>query len=267
MKFKRFSELLQQIEETSSRIDMTNILATMFKEANSEEVAIMCYLINGRVAPDFIPAEFNLADKSILSSLQSFAAATGKKIDVKGKYDSLGDLGLVAEEILGRNNKNKYKQNSVKDIYENLWKIVGVSGSGAVERKSEGIMNMLSEVSPLEGKYVVRILNQTLRIGSSRKTIMDALSVAKTGEKDDRDDIQRAFGVCSDMGYVAQRYMSGDDVSKIEITPGTPIAAMLVERVKEPKNIIERLKDPIVQPKYDGLRCQIHVGVDEEKKL
>jgi DNA ligase-1 len=246
---------------------MTELLSRIYSKADSDEIAIISYLINGRVAPEFIPAEYNLASKSILSSLRGLASKMGVKMDVKSEFDKRGDLGLVAEKILSMSKKTSKKNHSVKAVYEGLWEIVGIAGSGSVERKNERIINMLSDVSAVEGKYLVRILNQTLRLGSSRKTVMDALSFARKGDKRDRDEIQRAFGVCSDMGYVAQIYMERGvkGTESLDISPGTPVSLMLVERVKDPKEIIERLNNPIVQPKYDGLRCQIHVGVDQEK--
>jgi DNA ligase-1 len=267
MNFKRLSEYFSKIEKTPSRNEMTEILSKLYSKCNKDEVAIISYLLVGRVAPLFINAEFNIASKSLLEALKLLAGELkfrGNPVDV---YNKIGDLGSTAEKIIQKG-KNKIEGRSpqVSKVYSDLWEIVGISGGGSVERKKSKIVDMIKRVSPIEAKYIVRILSQELRLGSSSKTVLDALSFSSKGDKRDRLVIERAYGVCSDLGYVAQVYMDGGkkETEKIDITPGIPIASMLVEREKEPESIMKRMKNPIVQPKFDGLRCQIHVGVDEK---
>ena len=62
-KFIRIAEVFEQIEKLSSRNEMTDILASLFEEFDPEEVQILCYLIKGRVAPLFVPAEFNMSER------------------------------------------------------------------------------------------------------------------------------------------------------------------------------------------------------------
>ena len=69
MTFKRLSEYFTQLEETSLRNKMTEILAELFKEASTSEIGKLCYLLQGRVAPLYEAIEFGLADKMMIRAI------------------------------------------------------------------------------------------------------------------------------------------------------------------------------------------------------
>jgi DNA ligase-1 len=48
----------------------------------------------------------------------------------------------------------------------------------------------------------------------------------------------------------------------VKIQAGIPVASMSCEREKTFEKILERMGTAIIQPKYDGLRCQIHYSKD-----
>jgi len=264
MKFKKLSDFFEEIEATSSRLEMTDLLADIFTQSSKEEAAMVSYLIGGRVSPMFIPVEFNVAQKMLLRVLVGVGLAGKKRTDIKKLFDRLGDLGLVAGELVASMNK-RGKRLSISEVYEKLWEIALVSGHGSVGVRTQKMHDLIMSLSPVEAKYVVRILAQKLRLGCSSKTVLDAASVALKGDKSDRDEIERAFGVCSDLGHVVSTYLKSGlkGVGKIGIVPGVPVFSMLVEREKDVEAIIKRIPEPIVQPKFDGLRCQIHISGED----
>ena len=56
-------------------------------------------------------------------------------------------------------------------------------------------------------------------------------------------------------------------MKRISVTPGIPVFSMLVEREPDAESIMKRIPEAIVQPKYDGIRCQIHVGVEKGESM
>lgn len=270
VEFNLVSDYFSKIEKESSRLKMTDLLARLFQDCQgSSEIPVISYFVQGSLAPNFIPVEFDLANKSIMNVLELIRKDSDIDKTSSDMFDEMGDLGLVAEEIVKDLYSNNVKGLSISEVYSKLWKIALVSGSGSVDRKSNLLMNLLVSVSPTSAKYIVRIILDQLRLGLSSKTVLDALSVARTGSKGERDDIEKAYGVCSDLGFVASRYLDGgrESLEEIEIEPGIPIFSMLVEREKDVESIFERIPESIVQPKFDGLRCQVHVGTDFERQF
>ena len=260
MKFKELASFFDTIELTTSRLCMADLLANIFSLCSREEAAIVCYLVVGRVAPGFIPIEFHVSEKTILKVFSQHKDVGHE--GVTRKYESLGDIGLVAMEVAGKRCSSSL---SIMDVYKQFWGIAMVSGTGAVDVRNTKIRLLLDNLCSVEAKFVARILVQKLRLGLAAKTVLDALSVSSGRNKVVRAKIESTYGVCSDLGYVASVFLSAGikGLKKIVIVPGVPVFPMLVEREKTSAAIIKRIPKAIIQPKFDGLRCQIHIGIEK----
>lgn len=269
MNFITFSEYLSRIESVTSRKEMTSLLSELIGKCDGDEIAIVCYLLNARVAPLFVPIEFNVADKTLRKALESVVRSSSRSYDVSKGLRMLGDPGSVVEEIKLKYSEDRGETLSVAEVYGLLWDIAVQEGIGSSESRQNIIVALIKRLRPIEAKYAMRVLSQRLRLGAGSKTILDALSLKMKGNKGDREDLERAYGVCADLGYIAQVYMNEgtNGLRKIGVTPGVPVLPMLVDREKNASNIMKRMRKAIVQPKYDGIRCQIHIGVGEDKKM
>lgn len=254
MLFKDFCNTLQEIEKISSRLDMTALLKELFLDLDVEEVQMASYLLLGRVAPMFVPAEFNFSEKSLLNIY------AGHYSDVESLRNELGDIGLVAEKL----STEIGGEAVVKDVYISLWDVVNTIGTGSQQRTALIVSETILSSSPVEAKYFARIVSGKLRLGVSVKTLLDAFSFAIAGDKSVSEELNRAYGVSADLGYIAKVVFEDlkkaqESLGKIQVTPGIPLLSRLVERVKDFDEVFERLgEEVLVQPKFDGLRCQIH---------
>ena len=133
--FKEISEIFQTIEEIASRNEITEILASFYRELTSEEGEILSYLILGRVAPFFVNSEFNYSEKSLISLLEKYAKAKDIDIRVQQERDRLGDIGDTVK-LFSEKCGFVSKGASLFDAYDTLWGIVKTEGNGSVERKN-----------------------------------------------------------------------------------------------------------------------------------
>jgi DNA ligase 1 len=256
MKFSTLSESFENLEKTSSRIEITKILSELFKKSDGEEIEQIVNLSLGQLAPSFKSIVFNVAEKMMIQSIA--IAYQRPSEEVLKLYKLHGDLGLVSAALSKNENKSLV---SVKDIYAQLVQIANDEGEGSVDRKIQEIAKILQKVDALSAKYLTRIPVGNLRLGFSDKTIIDALSWMETGDKSRRKEIEKAYMVIPDIGFVAgQVKKNGATVvsKKIEPIIGTPILPMLAQRVKSANEMIEKMGEVSVEPKFDGLRVQIH---------
>jgi DNA ligase-1 len=260
--FKELSKLFENVENTSGRLDMTSLMGDFLKQCNIEEIQMISYLVQGRVAPKFVDSEFNYSEKSLTNLLEEYFK--GEDVDVKGIRQETGDIGDTVFELSNKL-KKRAKSRTIKEVYTLLWDIVNTSGSGSVERKGNLVIDFLTSTTDLEAKYFSRIVCGSLRLGLHSKTMMDVFSYTVTKDKELSDEFDRVFGVSSDIGYVAgflDNFSKEEilkNVENINITPGFPVLARLVERVGSFEEVKERLGDEfLVQGKFDGLRLQIH---------
>ena len=69
-----------------------------------------------------------------------------------------------------------------------------------------------------------------------------------------------AYNRCSDLGLIARTFWTEGEsgVNSLKVTVGRPIRSQLAERLPNPEAVIKKLGYVGVQPKYDGIRVQIH---------
>lgn len=248
---------------------MTLFMADLFKSFDKNEVSEALYMMQGRVAPKYMPIEFNFAGKMMV---RSFGFAWGlDKSEINRIYGQKGDLGLVAQELW----QGKDCGLDVVEIFQKLREIALISGKDSQKIKSDKVVWLLKNLNSISCKYIVRIILGKLRLGMSDKTILDALSWSIKGDKSLRPVIESAYGARSDIGVIVENALKKGEkgLKDIKIEVGTPVASKLVERERSTDAIIKRMRECIVQPKYDGLRSQIHYnksgieGINSSEKL
>lgn len=263
MKFKELAEYLQKLEKTSSRNEMTDILADLFKKSEAKEIEKTVNLILGQLAPTYEGVVFNIAERMMY---QVLAEAYGKDAsDVKKLYKKKGDLGEVAHDLAS----NKGNGLRVEAVYKKLLEIAEEEGSGSQERKIKKAAKLFSELHPLSARYVARIPVGKLRLGFSDMTILDALSVMLKGDKSVRKELEHAFNVTANIGRIAEKVKKSGlkEIKDAQAEPGTPIRPSLADRLPSAEKIIEKVGDRVaVEPKYDGFRSQVHIFNEKAKK-
>jgi len=246
MKFAELAKYLEKLEGTASRLEMTRILAELFKKTSADEARIVAYMTQGQLGPAYEAPNFAMADKMILKVLGETAEA---------KFKKLGDMGLVAEELGRGKNSNLV----VKEIYDALWRIAKVEGTGSQEKKQELVRELLSRLDGVSAKYVVKMILGKLRTGFSDMTVLDALSWMVAGDKKLRPEIENMYNVRADLGEIAEEIVKHKKPRELEPEIGTPVLMARAERAKDAAEIWERNGKCAVEYKLDGLRIQAHI--------
>ena len=261
MDFSIIVNIMEQMEQTKSRLELTNHLVTLFKNTSPDLVDKIIYLIQGKIRPDYEGIEMGIAEKTIIRIISQISSIS---IDeVYHKYREIGDLGNVAELIL----KNKVQTTlfeekvTIERIYLIFDKIAKTAGKGSQEIKLKLLTSLFNDSSPQECKYIIRFALGTLRLGIADITIMDALALAYTSDKKNRKPLESAYNVSSDLGRVS-KILATDGisaVSDIKIELFVPIRPMLAERVQTSEEALEKVSGKgAVEFKLDGERVQIH---------
>jgi DNA ligase 1 len=261
MLFKELAEYYEKLESTSSRLEMVEILSELFKRLDAGEMTPTVYLTQGILLPPFEGLEIGIADKLVE---EAAAIATGyKKEQIDAEYKRTGDLGLAVQK-LKKSTKLKgirSRHYSISEIYGNMLKIAGTSGQGSKDKKVNMLADMIGAATPEEAKYIVRYPLGQLRLGVGDSTIMEALSVAGTGDRKFKKELERAYNICSDLGLIARELASNgrSAIEHFRVTLFKPVRPALAERLATPEEIIERMNGiAAVEQKYDGFRVQVH---------
>lgn len=300
MLFSTFAEYLQKLETQPSRLDMTETLADLFKELAADEVKKACYLLQGTLVPAYEPLEFQLSTKMVIRALAHFLPS--EKNETEGLFESTDDKSSVSEveKMYKKNgdlgetvyiirhtsevytppvskNKKENSKLSLKDVYARLTEIAFEGGAGSQLRKLEKLEDLLGSVDAIGSKFIVRIILGKLRLGFSTMTMIDGLSWAVTGGKAHRSLLEDAYQKQADIGSLAEYYLKhikdGESIEVVEkklqteytVVVGIPVVPALCQRLNTSAEIIEKMKKVYAEPKYDGLRVQIHFKRGKDK--
>ncbi|MCJ2556770.1 MAG: ATP-dependent DNA ligase [Candidatus Thermoplasmatota archaeon] len=254
----------EKIEGTPKRLEMTDHLVELFTSVPPEILDKVVYLTQGKLLPDFYGKELGLAGKLIVKTL-TFTTGIGEE-EILTLLREKGDIGLAAQEAIENKKQTALFANplTVERVYGNFMKIADASGSGSQDLKMKLLAELLHDSTQLEAKYIVKSVAGSMRIGIADLTMIDALAVA-FATKERRDEIERAYNVWSDLGRVAKLLAEEGEagLDKVHLELGTPIRAMLCERLSSLDEIFEKLGECAFEYKYDGLRIQAHISEDE----
>jgi DNA ligase 1 len=255
MRFRHLAEVFERLEATAKRLEMFEILADLFRSAGADEIAPIIYLSQGRLLPAFQGLEMGMSDKLLMRALVE--ATRRPPEEVLAHYKHSGDLGTTAETLL---KDHAGEGLAVAQVYEELLRIARTGGGGSVEKKLCNLAELLAAASPKEAKYIARFVVGRLRLGVGDATVLEALALAKLGDRKLKVDLERAYNLCSDLGRVGEAASEGgrEAIGAIHVQVGYPIRMALCERVIEPEDIIQKIGRCAVEPKLDGFRCQIH---------
>src|SRR3989344_2899731 len=165
MRFLKLAEFFERIEKVSSRLDMTNVLSELFKHTPETDIKNVIYLTQGMLAPVFEGIKIGIGEKLAIEAL---ARAYGYgSSDVEKLYKTKGDLGTVAEELSSKKKQQSlFKEElSTKKVIENLLKVAKTEGTGSQESKLKLLAELLNSSTPIEARYITRIVLENLRLG------------------------------------------------------------------------------------------------------
>ena len=266
MEFSIIAELFEKMENTSKRIELTNILVELLKKTPKKIIPNVVYLLQGIIRPNFEGVELGVAEKLAIRAISKSSGLPIKKIE--DDYRNCGNLGLTASNILKLKTQTTFtaEKITIERVYETLFKIANLEGKGSQDLKMKYISSLLNDATPLEAKFVLNILLGTLRLGIAENTVMDALAIGFTGKKEYRKQIEDAYNVSSDLGKVSEVIASEglDGIKKFQISLFNPVRPMLADRIKSEKEATEKMPvEFAAEYKLDGERVQIHKQADK----
>jgi len=253
MTFSELAHFFQKLESTASRNTMTEILADLFGRARPQEIGEICYLLQGRTVPLYEAVEFGIAEKFMIRAI---ALAYGvEEHAVLSAFKKFGDLGKVAESM----HRGKGIL-TITEVFKKLDLLARVGGEGSQEKKIGLLADLLKGVDALSARYIARIPLDKLRLGFSDMTILDAISWMITGDKSLRPRLEDVYNMRPDIGLLATEVKKDGitGLSHVRVKVGAPILASLCARLPNADEMIKKMGEVAVEPKYDGVRVAIH---------
>jgi DNA ligase-1 len=259
--FKSLAELLEKVEATKKRLEIISLTADFLSRLDVGEVEPAVSMILGRAFPKWSQKTLDVSWMTLSGVLQQ---VTGADWDVfREAFTGTGDVGAAVKAVFEKTNLKKQsllleKPLTITEVRRLLQSIAGTAGSGSREKKERLMAALLSQASPVEAKYVVKIFVGEMRTGLHEGLMEQA--VAKAFDVP-LGTVQKASMVMGDIGEVAAiaKTEGKEGLSRIGFQVFRPVKLMLAQVAD---NVAEALTEhggrTAFEYKYDGARVQIH---------
>jgi DNA ligase-1 len=249
---QRFGEVAEAIAATTKKLEKAALLGDYFAELNDSDLA--------RAARYFAGHQFALSDSrtsnvggSIIS--EALSNATGFSIeDLLPRYVRLGDGGEVAYEAVREAKRDS--QPPTFTLAETEILIIRLSETRGTKNKTALLANALERATPLEAKYLVKLLVSDLRIGLKEGLVEDAIARAFNQPL---ANVAHANMLLGDIGETAT-HARANDLKEIGMRLFHPIKFMLATPAADLADVTRTMPEEFfVEDKFDGIRAQAHV--------
>lgn len=279
MELKTFTNYLNQLEQTSKRLEITAILKELITEIESDQIDKAAYLSLGTLNATFKDEKFNIAEKMMLRALES--AYNTPQDEVSVQFSKEGDLGMVARYLALKQNTSESAKNqlNILELHDKLEKIAKLEGSGSQDAKITKTAELLRSVDEDSAKFITRIVLGTMRLGFTEITIIDALTdyidqiselnLTKDSRKELKKQLEDIYYTHPDIGLICKKVKENglEGVKDIKIETGVPILAQKAQRLPSFEEIIEKMGTIWAEYKFDGTRVQLHLDRNKEAEI
>lgn len=246
-----FAECAEAVAATTKKLEKAAILGSYFESLSDADLT--------RAARYFAGHQFASTDArttnvggSIISAALSEATGFSPE-DLYPRYVRLGDQGDLAAEIVRETGRVTQPTITLAEM-ESL--ITRLSETRGIKNKTGLLTAILHHATPLEAKFLVKLLSGDLRIGLREGLVEDA--IARVFGKS-LEDVAYANMLLGDIGETANRARMGN-LRDISMRLFHPIKFMLATPAVDLTDIVRTMpKEFLVEDKFDGIRAQAHV--------
>ncbi len=256
--FQEFSKFCESVERISSTLEKTARISVFIREIDDDEDLYNVILfLTGRVHPEWSDKDVGVGIGLIYEALR-ISTGVEKRV-IEDLVREKGDFGLSAEEVVRKKKQTSLfsEELTIKKVREVLDEISNLSGEGSQKRKIILLSELYISCTPIEARYLTRLILKEMRLGVGEGIIRDAISKAFGI---DSEIVERAFMVTNDYGKVAVSAKNGgkDALVKMKITPHIPVKMMLAQVAESVEDAVKDIKHLGVEWKFDGTRVQVH---------
>jgi len=250
---RQFSQACESIASTTKKLQKTALVADYLKSRTTEEAAASAVFLSGRPFPAWEETTLQTGGRTLW---QIVGELSGKEEgELTGAYRRRGDLGDVAREVLPTAPGQGLQLLEVEVIFRQIAAARGPASKTALLR------DLVQRATPLEAKYIIKIVTGDLRIGLKESLVEEGIAKAYASPL---PEVQRANMLLGDIGLTIRLAAEGK-LAEARMRLFHPLGFMLASPIDSPEEALSYFPDPIVEDKYDGIRAQAHVSAGEVK--
>jgi DNA ligase-1 len=247
----QFVQTAESVGATASKLAKTALVADYLRALPVDRAAIAAVFFSGRPFAAYKETTLQVGGSLLWRVISELSGKS--KTELSEIYRRHGDAGSVAADALPPKSEAVL---SLGDVQESFDKIAAARGPDA---KAHLLRELLQRATPLEAKYIVKIVSGDLRIGLKESLVEEAIARAFDAPL---HQVKRANMLLGDLGETI-RLASTGKLAEAHLRLFHPIDFMLASPVESAEEALSYFENAAVEDKYDGIRAQAHISKGE----
>ncbi len=249
---RRLAEACERIAATTKKLEKTAIVAEYLKFLPLDQASVAAVFLSGRPFPAWEETTLQVGGTMLWRLVEEISGRTEEELTAS--YRRLGDLGAVAGEVL----PEPQTKHHLTTVEVQSWFRQIAAGRGPAA-KGELVRQLLSQVTSLEAKYIIKIMTGDLRVGLKESLVEEAIAKADGSTP---GEVQQANMLLGDIGETL-RFAAEGRLKEASMRLFHPLGFMLASPVANAEEGLSYFEDAQVEDKYDGIRAQAHCSGDQ----
>jgi len=251
--FLQFAATAEQVGATSKRLEKAAILGAYFTALSDDDLRHAARYFAGYTFPLRDQRTTNVGGAALLAAI--IAVSGADETTVRQRLVALGDAGDVAREVFDASAQAALVP--VLTLSQIAAFLETLSATAGTKRKVELVTGLLREASPLEARYVVKLLAGDLRIGLKEGAVEDAVARLAAVTVGQVQWVNMLEGDIGETALLARRGRLGEARMRLF----HPLKFMLATPAADLADVARQMPVPfVVEDKFDGIRAQAHVA-------
>jgi len=176
--FAKLAQLGQQLEQTSKRLELAALLADFLRSLSPEEIPPTVRLTIGQVFPEWDGRALNVSWRAVETVIAELTdAPPALRDEVSAEAVDGGELVRMLLEQARRQPPHPPPL-TILEVFRTFEEIAATGGKASRTRKEALLRGLLSRATPIEAKYLVKIIYQDMRHGVSEGLMLEAIAQA-----------------------------------------------------------------------------------------
>ncbi len=250
-----FAQASERIAATTKKLEKVAIVADYLRSLSADKAAIAAVFFSGRPFPVWEETTLQVGGTLLWHLVEELSGKP--ESDVSAAYRKHGDLGAVAADVLP-DHRQPSVELSLSEAERTFRDIAQARGPSA---KRGLVRELLRRATPLEAKYLLKIMTGDLRIGLKESLVEEAIAKAFGATT---AEVQRANMLLGDIGETV-RLAAENKLRAARMRLFHPLGFMLASPVESGEEALSYFAHAEVEDKYDGIRAQAHCSGGEVK--
>jgi DNA ligase 1 len=254
--FSHFVKLCEEIRITKSKNMKVRLLSRYLSSLNDLSLSIAVLFLSNSIFPLGSKFVINAGFGTIMQALSEISFLD--KDQIQQSYMQYGDMGALAEYAVSKKHTASLIEQqplTLPLIHDRFKGIADSIGSDSSKSKKSILKGLFLDCSPLEAKYLTKVINGEMRIGLTEGLVEVAVSMAFNVELKKIREAMLVSGDISQVAFLAKSRLLHTAIIK----PLQPLSYMLADVMFTAEEIINYFQKPLIcEYKYDGIRAQMH---------